>query len=71
MVEHTHSNRTILTATDAERFRLAKFRLYGKPDYQASEMVIGESERVMGIKDDAWGDGTGLEDLKHRLRFPL
>ena len=37
---------------------------YGKPDYQASEMVIGESERVMGIKDDAW-DGAGLEDLKH------
>ena len=26
---------------------------YGKPDYQASEMVIGESEQVMGIKDDA------------------
>ena len=28
-------------------------------------MVIGESEQVMGIKDDAWGDGAGLEDLKH------
>jgi len=25
---------------------------YGKPDYQASEMVIGEAGRVMGIKND-------------------
>ncbi len=25
---------------------------YGKPDYQASEMVIGEPGRVMGIKND-------------------
>ena len=39
--------------------------LYGKPNYQASETVIGESEWVIGIKDDAWGDGAGLEDLKH------
>ena len=26
---------------------------YGKPDYQASQTVIGESEWVMGAKDDA------------------
>jgi len=25
---------------------------YGKPDYQASETVIGETGRVMGIKND-------------------
>jgi len=28
-------------------------------------MVIGETQRVMGIKDDAWGDGAGVEDLEH------
>jgi len=28
-------------------------RYYGKPDCQASETVIGEIERVMGIKNDA------------------
>jgi len=37
-----------------------KFINYGKPDYQASEMVIGETQRVMGIKDDAWGMVQGL-----------
>jgi len=38
-----------------------EYHLYGKPDYQASETVIGETQRVMGIKDDAWGDGAGVE----------
>jgi len=40
--------------------RLFSFSTLWKADYQASETVIGESERVMGMKDDAW-----------TLEFPL
>ena len=36
------------------------YHLYGKPDYQASETVIGKTGWVMGIKDDARGDGAGV-----------
>jgi hypothetical protein len=39
--------------------------MYGKPDYQASAMVISESCRVVAITDETWSDSGTLEDLGH------
>ena len=54
-----HSTKYYVVHADAQT--------YGKPDYQASAMVISEFHRVMAIIDEAQSDGGAMEDPEHCL----